>query len=208
MLGSPTTTNQGTPIDIEVVVNNPILLEQPSYSTNITSSMPNGFSLKGHLEVMMGRKRKDEKHTPVLNRHLLEGAFAECMSQVLMSLDQCRLHKETKDLTIEQHVRALWGITMDETGVPILLTEGRHSSTLIKKQAQYIQRIKSLRSTLIELDPNDEENLAPILKAITLWIQDAHLIMHEDTDNKTREYLASKGASNVEEETREVVGVQ
>jgi hypothetical protein len=40
------------------------------------------------------------------------------MSQVLMSLDQCRLHKETKDLTIEQHIRALWGITMDETGVP------------------------------------------------------------------------------------------
>jgi len=155
----------------------------------------------------MGRKRKDEKHTPVLNRHLLEGAFAECMSQVLMSLDQCRLHKET-DMTVQQHVRALWGITMDETGVPVLLTEGRHSSTLVKKQAQYIQRIKSLRSTLMALDPNEEKNLAPILKAITMWIQDAHLIMHEDTDHKTREYLASKGAPSVEEEAREVIGVQ
>ena len=155
----------------------------------------------------MGRKRKDEKHTPVLNRHLLEGAFAECMSQVLMSLDQCRLHDKT-DMTIQQHVRALWGITMDETGVPILLTEGRHSSTLVRKQAQYIQRLKSLRSTLMALDPNEEANLAPILKAITQWIQDAHLIMHEDTDHKTRDYLASKGAPSVEEEAREVVGVQ
>ena len=156
----------------------------------------------------MGRKRKDEKYTPVLNRYLLEGAFAECMSQVLMSLDQCRLHKETKDMTIQQHVRALWGITMDETGVPVMLTDGRHSTTMVKKHAQYIKRIKSLRATLMQLDPNEEESLAPILKAITMWIQDAHLILHEDTDHKTREYLSSKGAPDVEEEAREVVGVQ
>jgi len=156
----------------------------------------------------MGRNRKDVKHTPTLNRNLLEGAFAESMSQVLMSLDQCRLHKETKDMTIEQHVRALWGITMDETGVPIMLTDGRHSKTMVRKQALFIRRTKSLRSTLMGLDPNEEENLAPILKAITMWIQDAHLIMHEDTDHKTREYLASKGEPDVQEETREVVGVQ
>ena len=155
----------------------------------------------------MGRKRKDEKHTPVLNRHLLEGAFAECMSQVLMSLDQCRLHKET-EMTVQQHIRALWGITMDETGVPILLTDGRHHDTLVKKQAQFIRRLKSLRSTLMARDPNEEANLAPILKAITMWIQDAHLILHEDTDHKTREYLASKGVPDVEEKAREVVGVQ
>lgn len=156
----------------------------------------------------MGRKQKDSTYTPVLNRHLLEGAFSECMSQVLMSLDQCRLHKETKDMTIEQHVRALWGITMDETGVPVLLTDGRHSSTLVKKQAQYIQRIKSLRTTLIGLDPNEKDNLAPILKAITMWIQDAHLILHEDTPSDVREYLATKGAVDDEAETREVVGIQ
>ena len=140
----------------------------------------------------MGRKRKDEKHTPVLNRHLLEGAFAECMSQVLMSLDQCRLHKETKDMTIEQHVRALWGITMDETEVPNLLTEGRHSKTLVKKQSQFIRRLKTLRSKLLKLNPNNEDDLAPILREITMWIQDAHLILHEDTDHKTRDYLAGK----------------
>lgn len=156
----------------------------------------------------MGRKRKDEKHTPVLNRHLLEGAFAECMSQVLMSLDQCRLHKETKDMTIEQHVRALWGITMDETEVPILLTEGRHSKTLVKKQSQFIRRLKTLRSKLLKLNPNNEDDLAPILREITMWIQDAHLILHEDTDHKTRDYLAGKGEEDVEEASREVVGIQ
>ena len=155
----------------------------------------------------MVRKRKEDTYTPVLNRHLLEGAFAECMSQVLMSLDQCRMHKET-DMTIQQHIRALWGITMDETGIPILLTDGRHSDTLVKKQAQYIQRVKSLRSTLMALDPNEKENLAPILKAITMWIQDAHMILHEDTPSDVREFLATKGAPDDEEAAREVVGVQ
>jgi hypothetical protein len=155
----------------------------------------------------MGRKRKEEKYTPVLNRYLLEGAFAECMSQVLMSLDQCRLHKET-DMTIQQHVRALWGITMDETGVPIMLVDGRHEDTLVKKQAFFIRRLKSLRGQLIKLDPNEEDNLAPILRAITMWIQDAHVIMHEDTPADIREYVSTKGAPDDEETPREVVGIQ
>ena len=155
----------------------------------------------------MGRKRKDEKHTPVLNRYLLEGAFAECMSQVLMSLDQCRLHKET-DMTVQQHVRALWGITMDETSVPISLTEGRHSDTLVRKQAQFIRRLKTLRLNLMDLDPNEEDNLANILREITMWLQDGHLILHEDTDHKTREYLASKGERSEQKEAKQVIGVQ
>lgn len=155
----------------------------------------------------MGRRRKDEKHTPVLNRYLLEGAFAECMSQVLMSLDQCRLHKET-DMTVQQHVRALWGITMDETSVPISLTEGRHSDTLVRKQAQFIRRLKTLRLNLIDLDPNEEDNLANILREITMWLQDGHLILHEDTDHKTREYLASKGERSEQKEAKQVIGVQ
>tara|TARA_R100000808_G_C2145131_1_gene152934 strand:- start:633 stop:1199 length:567 start_codon:yes stop_codon:yes gene_type:complete len=184
-----------------------ILLQGNSTQPFIRSSLPNDFSLKGHLEVMMGRKRKDDKYTPVLNRHLLEGAFAESMSQVLMSLDQCRIHKET-DMTIDQHVRALWRITMDETEVPILLTDNRHSKTMVKKQAQFIQRLKSLRSELFKLNPNKKSDLASILRAITHWLQDAHLILHEDTPKDIRDYLASKGASDDEEETREVIGVQ
>lgn len=148
--------------------------------------------------------KREEKYTPVLGRHLLEGAFAESMSQVLMSLDQCRLHKETKSMTIQQHIRALWGITMDETGVPVMLTEGRHEATLAKKHAHFIKRIKSMRSSLMKLDPNKEENLGPILKLITMWIQDAHLILHEDTDEATRKYLANKGAK----EGKEVPGIQ
>lgn len=155
----------------------------------------------------MGRKRKDEKHTPVLNRYLLEGAFAECMSQVLMSLDQCRLHKET-DMTVQQHVRALWGITMDETSVPISLTEGRHSDTLVRKQAQFIRRLKTLRLNLMDLDPNEEDDLANILREITMWLQDGHLILHEDTDHKTREYLAGKGERSEQKEAKQVIGVQ
>ena len=149
----------------------------------------------------------EEKYTPTLNRHLLEGAFAESMSQILMSLDQCRIHKDT-DLSVQQHIRALWGITMDETSVPVMLTEGRHEKTLVKKQAQFIRRVKTLRSTLMALDPNEEENMAAILKAITHWIQDAHLIMHEDTPKDIREYLAEKGIDEIPEQTKEVQGIQ
>jgi hypothetical protein len=41
-----------------------------------------------------------------------------------------------------------------------------------------------------------------------MWIQDAHLILHEDTPSDVREYLATKGAVDDEAETREVVGIQ
>jgi hypothetical protein len=130
------------------------------------------------------------------------------MNQVLMSLDQCRLHKETKDMTIEQHVRALWGITMDETSIPIMMTDDRHSTSMVKKHAQFIRRLRTMRAKLLPLDPNNEDNLSAILKEITMWIQDSHLILHEDTDNKTRDYLSGKGEKDVEEETREVIGIQ
>jgi hypothetical protein len=151
--------------------------------------------------------KSKEKYTPTLNRHLLEGAFAESMSQVLMSLDQVRIHKDT-DLTPQQHIRALWGITMDETGVPVLLTEGRHEKTLVKKHAQFIRRIKTLRATLMALDPNEKENMTSILKTVTHWMQDAHLILHEDTPKDIREYLSEKGIENIPESPKPVEGVQ
>ena len=58
------------------------------------------------------------------------------------------------------------------------------------------------------MDPNKERELAPILNMIIMWIQDAHLILHEDPPPETRAYLAAKGAPDVKEETREVIGVQ
>ena len=135
--------------------------------------------------------RLKEKYTPVLNGHLIEGAFAECMSQVLMSLDQCRLYRET-DMTINQHVRALWGITMDETGIPMMLTENRSEGSLRTKHIYYRDRLETLRENLKRLDPNEEANLSDILKEITSWRQDSHLILHEDTGNDVREYLSTK----------------
>ena len=135
--------------------------------------------------------RLKEKYTPVLNGHLIEGAFAECMSQVLMSLDQCRLYRET-DMTINQHVRALWGITMDETGIPMMLTENRSEGSLRTKHVYYRDRLETLRENLKRLDPNEEANLSDILKEITSWLQDSHLILHEDTGNDVREYLSTK----------------
>ena len=151
--------------------------------------------------------KQKEKYTPVLNRYLLEGAFAECMSQVLMSLDQCRLHDKT-DMDIHQHVRALWGITMEESGVPVLLTDGRHEATLVKKHAQYMRRLKTMRAIISSLDPNSHEDSAKILRAITQWLQDAHLILHEDTPKDVREYLTDKDMDKIPEQAKEVEGVQ
>lgn len=149
----------------------------------------------------MARKSADDVYTPTLNRHLLEGAFSQCMHQVLMSLDMCRAHEETPRLSLEDHVRALWVISKDELGTALMLVDGRSSATLPKKQRLWVLRTGTALRLLQGLDPgpdNDEAALKGILGEVVQWIQDSHLILHEDTPQKTREYLAKKGLTDKE----------
>ena len=160
----------------------------------------------------MGRKNWEVSHQPTLNRHLLEGAFAQCMHQVLMSLDQCRLHKETPRMSLDDHVRALWVIAKDELGTAMMLVEDRHASTMPRKQALWTRRTGTCLEMLQAVDPGSDIGLKAILNGIVHWIQDAHLILHEDTDDKTREYLANKFLSKEQvdghEEAKSVVDLQ
>ena len=139
----------------------------------------------------MGRKRgcNAPDYKPTLNRHLLEGAFSQAMNQVLQSLDMCRSHKVT-DMSLKQHVKGLMNITGSEIAVALMLVEGRHSSTLVRKHRLWVQRANTCMRQLSAVD--DEGPLEGALTAIVQWIQDAHLILHEDTPNKTREYLGRK----------------
>lgn len=147
----------------------------------------------------MGRKRvEDVKYTPTLSRHLLEGAFAQCMHQVLESLHMCRLHKETK-MTLEEHVKGLKNITGSELATVLMITENRHSSTMIPKHQLWVKRAQTCYDKLLELDNENPDDMTGPLKAITMWIQDAHLILHEDTKPEIREYLSNKGIDTTDE---------
>ena len=148
----------------------------------------------------MGRKRgcNAPTYTPTLNRHLLEGAFVQAMNQVLQSLDMCRAHKAT-DMSLKQHVKGLMNITASEIGVALMLVDGRHSSTLVRKQRLWVQRTNTCLRQLTDI--GDEGKPEDALTAIVQWIQDAHLILHEDTPTKTREYLGRKFLTEEEGDT-------
>tara|TARA_R100000808_G_scaffold261_1_gene1605 strand:+ start:2692 stop:3177 length:486 start_codon:yes stop_codon:yes gene_type:complete len=148
----------------------------------------------------MGRKKvADVKYTPTLSKHLLEGAFVQCMHQVLESLHMCQNHKQTK-MTLEEHVKALKNIAGSELQTALMITEGRHSSTMVPKHALWVKRAQTCYDKLIELDASDPDDMKNPLKEITMWIQDAHLILHEDTQPEIREYLSSKGLKEIDGE--------
>lgn len=148
----------------------------------------------------MGRKRVPEvEYKPTLSKYLLEGVFTQCMHQVLESLHMCRAHKETK-MSLEQHVKGLKNIAGSELATALMVTEDRHSSTMITKHALWVKRARTCYDKLIELDNADPEDMTGPLKVITMWIQDAHLILHEDTEPKIREYLSNKGIDKTDGE--------
>lgn len=148
----------------------------------------------------MGRKKAaDVKYTPTLSKHLLEGAFAQCMHQVLESLHMCQNHKHTK-MSLEDHVRALKNIAGSEIQTALMITEDRHSSTMVPKHSLWVKRARTCYDKLLELDSTDSDDMAGPLKEITMWLQDAHLILHEDTPKEIREYVSNKGIEDIDGE--------
>ena len=140
----------------------------------------------------MGRKKNwEEVHTPVLNRYLLEGAFSQGMGQILMSLDECRIWEKT-NMSLEDHVRALCVISRDELSTALMLVEGRHISTLVRKQGLWARRARTCLDRLLGYDLDNSDDLRSVMLDVTQWLQDAHLILHEDTPHETRLYLANK----------------
>lgn len=155
----------------------------------------------------MGKKSKEVKYTPVLNATLLEGAFVGAMEQIYESINICNQYKSTS-MTLEENVRALHEIAKAEMDTVLMVTEDRHAKSMKSKHACFVRRTRTVRQVLEDVDVEDEEDLKVLLKAVLNWIQDAHLIMHEDTDPKIRSYLSEKGMSDDLKKAQPVVGVQ
>jgi hypothetical protein len=148
----------------------------------------------------MGRKKvADSKYIPVLSKHLLEGAFAQCMHQVLESLHACQQHKHT-DMTLEQHVKGLMNIAGSEISIALMVTEDRHASTMVPKHVLWVKRAQTCYDKLLGFDAAEDKDMAGPLREITQWIQDSHLILHEDTPKEIREYVSNKGIKEIDGE--------
>lgn len=154
------------------------------------------------------KKTKYDSHKPVLNSYLLEGAFVGCMDQVMQSIDCCQTHEHTPNMSLSDHVRALHVTSAQELGEALMLVDERHEATLNKKHQCFVRRTRTVHSALELLNASTNIGQSTILRLVLNWIQDAHLIMHEDTDQRIRTQLSEKGLSGDEKKAKRVVGIQ
>tara|TARA_R110002020_G_scaffold202722_1_gene405813 strand:- start:4092 stop:4766 length:675 start_codon:yes stop_codon:yes gene_type:complete len=136
-----------------------------------------------------------EKSTPVLGSALLEGLFAEMLSQIKSSLDCCWHWHDTK-ISQEENVVATWLVTMEETRTVVDITKNHSTASLNKKHRYFVKRLRSFYRNLIEMDveTNDRKSMKEFLGSLTMFMMDSHLILSEETPRKIREYLSGKGA--------------
>lgn len=156
----------------------------------------------------MPKKKKYDSHTPVLNSYLLEGIFVSAMEQIMHSIDCCQTHKMTPDMDLGDHVKALHNISIQEMEEALMFVEGRHEDTLNKKHKCYVRRTRTVCERLKSLKTDTDKGKADVLRLVLNWIQDAHLIMHEDTDHKIRVFLSEKDMSDDAKTAKRVIGVQ
>lgn len=143
--------------------------------------------------------KKVKKIRPVLGSNMLEGLFAELLTQVKASLDCCWEWHRTK-LTQEENVVATWIVTMEETSIVVDVTQYHSMASLNKKHRYFVKRLRSFYKSVIELDvkADDRSSMKGFLALLTMWLQDSHLILSEETPRKVREYLSTKGQHDEE----------
>lgn len=150
----------------------------------------------------MVKKYSDtEGHTPVLSALLLEGLFAEMMSQIKQSLDCCRPGvREKTELSLEENMAVVANVTHGEVDLVLDVTKNHSMASLNKKHGPYVKRLRQFKADLseIEVKKEDAESLAGFLRLLTMWLQDAHLILCEDTPKNIRDYLSEKGGYDKE----------
>ena len=129
--------------------------------------------------------KKVKKIRPVLGSNMLEGLFAELLTQVKASLDCCWEWHRTK-LTQEENVVATWIVTMEETSIVVDVTQYHSMASLNKKHRYFVKRLRSFYKSVIELDvkADDRSSMKGFLALLTMWLQDSHLILSEETPRK------------------------
>lgn len=101
-------------------------------------------------------------------------------------------------MTLDDHVKALTNITGSEIATALMITDDRHSATMVLKHSLWVKRARACYNKLIAFDAADSEDRAGPLREITQWLQDAHLILHEDTPDDVRAYVSDKSCSDKE----------
>lgn len=145
----------------------------------------------------MSKKYSDtEGCTPVLGSQLLEGLFAELMSQVKQSLDCC--HPAVRDktsLTLEQNLYIVYNVAEGEAKLVLDITKNHKDANLNKKHRAFVKRLKRFYEDiqLIAPEVEDVETLRNFLMCLTMWLQDSHMIMDEEQGREVRDYVSQKG---------------
>lgn len=145
----------------------------------------------------MSKKYSDtENHKPVLGAFLLEGLFAELMVQVKGSLDCCvEPLLSATELTLEQNIVVVANVTKGETAQVVDILQNHSEASLNKKHRYFVRRLRQFHSDIKDLDVTLEHrnSLKLFLQLVTMWLQDSHIIMDEETAKPIREYVGSKG---------------
>ena len=145
------------------------------------------------------------KAKPVLSGDLLEGLFAECISQVKMSLDCCHNWKEG-NLSLEENIVATKIITRDEIWNVVDVTQHHTKKTMRPKQWYFRKRCERYLKDESELEVTKDspvEEIAVCLKLLIKCLGDLHMILAESTPPAVREYLVHGKEAAREFEERE-----
>ena len=144
----------------------------------------------------MSKKYSDtEKSTPVLSSILLEGLFAEMISQIKQSLDCCQPDvRVLTGLTAEENLVVVSQVTRGEVELVIDITKNHSMASLNKKHGPFVKRLRAFYNDIkdMEIEREDPESLEAFLRTLTTWMQDAHLLLMEDTPKQVRQYLSEK----------------
>ncbi len=145
----------------------------------------------------MSKKYSDtENHKPVLGAFLLEGLFAELMVQVKSSLDCCvEPLLSATELTLEQNIVVVANVAKGEVAQVVDILQNHSEASLNKKHRYFVRRLRQFHSDIKDLNVTIEHHnsLKLFLKLVTMWLQDSHIIMDEETSKPVREYVGSKG---------------
>ena len=150
----------------------------------------------------MVKKYSDtEGCTPVLSGILLEGLFAEMLSQIKLSLDCCQPGvREATSLSLEENMAVVANVTGGEIDLVLDITKNHSTASLNKKHGPFVKRLRQFRADLsdIEVDKDKVESLQSFLLTLTNWLQDAHVILMEDTPKEIRKYVSEKSGYDKE----------
>ena len=116
----------------------------------------------------------------------------EFMQSIALSMDACHLHKEDVEMTQDQNYNATYLITRLEVQRLVKEFDLINHRNLRKKQAsfyRYFQHVNKWLEEFADSLEDDRFEMQRFFVGLIKLIQDAHAILHEDTNQKKRESI-------------------